>query len=251
VSWRRALPALLLGLALVLAPAGTASAAPILDSADATELASTLAEASQAQGGICYGWQVEVTDPEGADGNEVGSSAGAGKAVDTVLCRSYVVLSALVTYTSELSESEDSASWRLQTSFAELSSGDLDRFGNPDDLLGDNDDARLFDTVKALPLLVSDKGLAPPIQLDASTEPVPEAAGLTGTPGNDRLRAHAAVIVLLVILVIAAVVTFIVLLFIRPRREQRRPPPGRPQQAQGPPRQPPYGTQPRGQTWRR
>ena len=94
MSWRRALPALPLGLALVLAPAGTASAAPILDSADATELASTLAEASQAQGGICYGWQVEVTDPEGADGNEVGSSAGAGKAVDTVLCRSYVVLSA-------------------------------------------------------------------------------------------------------------------------------------------------------------
>jgi hypothetical protein len=251
VTRRRVLPAVLLGLALGLAPAGPASAVPILESADATELASTLTEASQAQGGICYGWQVEVTDPDGAGGTEVGSSAGAGKAVDTVICRSYVVLSALVTYTSEFSESEDSASWRLQTSFAELSSSDLDRFGNPEDLLGDNDDVRLFDTVKALPLLVSDKGLAPPIQLEASTEPVPEAAGLTGTPANDRLRANAAVIVLLVILIVTAVVTFIVLLFIKPRRDQWRPPPGRPQRAWGPPPQPPDGNQPRGQTWRR
>ena len=68
---RRALPALLLGLALVVVPAGAASAVPILDSADATELASTLAEASQAQGGICYGWHVQINDETAGSDDEV------------------------------------------------------------------------------------------------------------------------------------------------------------------------------------
>jgi hypothetical protein len=246
VTRRRALLAVLLGLALGLAPAGPASAAPILDGADATELASTLAEASRAQGGICYGWHIQVDDEAAGSDDEVGSSAGAGQPVDTSSCRSHVVLTGLIVYTSEYSESEDSASWGLRTSFTQLSDSDLDRFGSASDLLGDNDDVRLFETVKALPLLVSDKGLAPPIQLDANTEPIPAADGLTGSPGNDRLRANAAIIVLLVILVVVAVVAFVVLLLIKPKRDQRRPPP-----LQSQPPQPPYGNQPRGQTWRR
>ncbi len=72
----RRLATLAAAVALLGAPA-VAAALPLLPSADAEELAATLAEAEAVQG-VCFSWYIEIEDSSGGglSGIEAGSSRG-------------------------------------------------------------------------------------------------------------------------------------------------------------------------------
>ena len=183
-------------LALVLAiaaPAGPAGAVPILDSVDAEELVRELAEATAVQG-ICYGWRVAVRDDSGTyTGTDVGSSLGVGIAAEgDRACPRFIVFRADLHYTSESSESEDSASFLV---FANVGGGpddrDLRRVGVTEgSLLGSKDDLGLINAVQALPALVAEKRLAPAVPADATEGTIPAADRPTNRPGSDWARAY-------------------------------------------------------------
>ena len=184
---------ILLAVALsVLGAAAPAEAVPILDPADAQELAQELAEAAEVQG-ICYGWQVDVRDDSGTStGRDVGSSRGVGLPVPDVSCPRFVVFQADVHYTSESSESEDSASFLIFTNVggAPLES-DLRRVGvDGASLLGAKDDLALINAVQALPALMAERGLAPVVPAEPTEGTIPEADFPTNRPGSDWSRAY-------------------------------------------------------------
>lgn len=213
---RATLLALLLGL-LLAAPAG---AVPILDDADATELAATLAKARAAQG-VCYGWVVDVEDQSGVEGGQdLGADTGAGEAVDTN-CPKWVELQGSVTYTCESCESEDSAGIRVESNFGGApTDADLEGLGLvADDLTGDNGDVVLTNMVGALPLITASNGAAAPVPVATGAdvdEPAPGDAP-TGAPSTpDWLRESGAVIVFLGLLIGGGVY-----LLIRDRRAKR------------------------------
>ncbi len=182
--------ALLLAVCLAALAPGTAAAAPILDEADAAELAQALAEATEEQD-VCYGWEVQVDDQGGGlSGIEGGSSQGPGRLLDPASCARYAVLLGRVTYTSEMSESEDSAQIGIDSNLSrpptvdDLAGLELDA----SDLLSETDDISLIDMVGALPLLVAEHGEGPFIAFEPRTEPLAPGDGPTGTPGSDWLR---------------------------------------------------------------
>ena len=184
---------ILLAVALsVLGAAAPAEAVPILDPADAQELAQELAEAAEVQG-ICYGWEVDVRDDSGiSTGRDVGSSRGVGLPAPDVSCPRFVVFQADVHYTSESSESEDSASFLIFTNVggAPLES-DLRRVGvDGASLLGSKDDLALINAVQALPALMAERGLAPVIPAEPTEGTIPEADFPTNRPGSDWSRAY-------------------------------------------------------------
>ena len=186
--------AVVLGLGLVLlAPAAPAGAVPILDPLDAQELVQELAEATAVQG-ICYGWRVAVSDDSGTfTGTDVGSSRGVGvPAEGDRACPRFVVFRADLHYTSESSESEDSASFHV---FANVGGGpddrDLRRAGvTEDSLLGSKDDLGLINAVQALPALVAERRLAPPVAADATEGTIPATDRATNRPGSDWTRSY-------------------------------------------------------------
>jgi hypothetical protein len=187
----RRLTALAAAAALVVAPA-SASALPLLSPADAEELAVVLADAEEAQG-ICYGWQVRIDDDSGGpSGTDVGSSRGPGVPVDryTEGCARYAVVIGSITYTSESSESEDSAALDVDTNLGEpVSDGGLERLGlTGGDLLGGGDDVSLINMASALPLLAAESGAAPYIPYQANTTPLQAGEVPTGSPGSDWWR---------------------------------------------------------------
>ena len=188
----RRLAALAAAAALLAAPAG-AAALPLLAPADAEELAVVLADAEEAQG-ICYGWYVEIDDDSGSGlgGVEVGSSRGPGVPVNqyTVGCRKYAVVTGSIRYTSESSESEDSAGISVDTDLGQpVSSGGLERLGlTGGDLLGGGDDVSLINMAGALPLLAAESGAAPYVPYQANTGPLRAGEGPTGSPGSDWWR---------------------------------------------------------------
>lgn len=172
---------------LLLATPGTATADVIFDPADADELAASLAEAYADQG-VCYGWQVTVNDVSTTD-ESVGSNFGAGKPASSGSCAKTVEFRATITYTSESSESEDSASYDVSSTPAGVTRDDLDALGiDFDALTGDDPDVAVGKAVTALPLLAADKGLADPLSATPDTATPSADAQLTDDPGSDWWR---------------------------------------------------------------
>ncbi len=179
------------GLALGAAPAG---ALPILETADANELANALAEATEDQD-VCYGWKVTVYDyGGGADGVDQGSSRGVGTTGTTADCPRWVIFEATVTYTSASSESEDSASFTIRSNIpAAPTSSDLRSTGiSEKGLLGSSDDQVVANAALLLPALMAEQGLAEPISLEPNTQALPASDRATGTPGSDWMRKYGA-----------------------------------------------------------
>jgi hypothetical protein len=189
----RRLAALAAAAALLAAPAG-AAARPLLDSADASELAAMLAEAQEEQG-ICYGWYVEVQDDDHYSASGVDQGSGPGGPLATFDrsapgCERYAVLVARIHYTSESSESDDSARLSVDTNLGPpVSNRGLERLGlTGGDLLGSGDDTSLINMVGALPLLAAESGAAPFVPYEPNTAPLMAGERPTGSPGSDWWR---------------------------------------------------------------
>ena len=182
------------GLAVLIGAAPPAGALPVLEATDANELAQALAEATEDQD-VCYGWEVTVNDyGGGADGVDQGSSLGVGTSANTTECPRWVIFEARITYTSQASESEDSASFAVSTNVPGApGSGDLRQNGiSEGGLLGARDDEVVANATLLLPALMAEKGLAEPISLEANTQALPAEDRATGTPGSDWLRKYGA-----------------------------------------------------------
>lgn len=200
-AWR-AVP---LGLLIAVSgPLGAAEARPILDTAHAEEVAGQLAEATAVQG-ICYGWQVRIQDDDGTFGGiEAGSSRGVGLPAEHPSCPRFMVFRADLHYTSASSESSDSASFFV---FTNVTGGpdeqDLRRVGvSGEALLGDKDDLAIANAVLALPTLVAERRLAPPVPAVVTEGTIPAVDRPTGRPGSDWIRAYGAFVLLSVALVV-------------------------------------------------
>ena len=185
----RALVPIGLSALLLLAAPAAASADAIFDPADGDDLAATLAEATAAQD-ICYGWNVQVDDAVSGRSESVGSDKGYGVPVDTSSCASgYVRLDVSITWTSESSESEDSASWNVDSSTGGPTRADMEGLDlDWDGLTGDDPDVVIGNAVAALPLLAVDKGIGQPIEAAPETGAAPADAALTDDPGSDWFR---------------------------------------------------------------
>jgi len=211
--------AALLGCVLLLAVPTPASADVIFDPADADELAAVLAEAYADQD-VCYGWDVTV-DNVGIEEQSVGSNFGAGKTVDSGSCRASVVFAANITYTAESSESEDSASYSVWSTPADVTSADLDSLDlDFDELKGENPDAVIGKAVVALPLLAADKGMAKPLSATPDTATAPADAQLTDNPGSDWWRDRGGMVIWALILMAASGV--LIWAILRMNRRYRR-----------------------------
>ena len=190
----------------MLAAPGVASADVIFDPADADELVATLAEAYDAQG-VCYGWSISV-DNEGVPEQSVGSNLGAGRSVSDGGCDKSVELQASISWTSESSESEDSASYQVVSTPSGPTTADLDDLDiiSEDGLVGDDVDVDVYKAVAALPLLAADAGVASAIE--ASPAPESEAAGgaPTNSPGSDFWRESGMLLLWGAVLLLAGVV---------------------------------------------
>lgn len=185
----------LVAVCAMVVPARPAGALPILDPGDAAELANTLADATEEQD-ICYGWVVTVNDENVFSGPtfDRGSSLGPDTDPFAAECTPSVVFVADLVYTSELSEAADSADFRVQSTLSiDFDADDLRKFGvSGAALLGDADDRALMAAVSALPALVAEAGLAPPVPVEETTGTIPAADGPTGGGGSDRLRNYGA-----------------------------------------------------------
>lgn len=179
--------AVALVLPLLLAAPGTATADVIFDPADADDLAATLADAYTQQN-VCYGWDVTV-DNVGMTESVVGSNFGAGKSISSGDCDKSVEFQATITYTSESSESEDSASYDVTSNPTGVTRDDLDSLGiDFDGLTGEDPDVPIGKAIVALPLLAADAGLADPIVATPDTAEPAADAQLTDDPGSDFWR---------------------------------------------------------------
>ena len=198
--WAAVLAASACTAAALLGGALPAGAVPVLEAADATELAQSLAEAMEDQD-VCYGWDVTVYDyGGGGDGVDRGSSLGVGTTADgnegANACRRWVIFEATLTYTSAASEAEDSASFSVYSNVPGApTSADLRANGITESaLLGENDDLAVANAALLLPALMAEKGLAEPIALEANTQALPAGDRATGTPGSDWLRKYGAAV---------------------------------------------------------
>lgn len=205
---------------LLLAGPATASADVIFDPADADDLAATLAEATAAQD-ICYGWNVQVSDQSSSDSESVGSDRGAGVAVDTMSCSKYVVLDVYITWTSESSESEDSASYDVTSSAGGPTRSDLDGLElDWDGLTGEDPDVVIGNAVAALPLLAADKDMGKAIEAAPASGDAPADASLTDDPGSDWFRNNGGTMLWGLGLLLAGGVFFLWVFRSRPRKPE-------------------------------
>lgn len=187
---------------LVLAGTGPAHALPILDAVDAQELAQELAEATAVQG-ICYGWDVTVDDAAGTySGVDMGSSRGVG--IPAQACDQWMVFRAFLTYTSESSETEDSATFGVTSNvMGAPGEQDLRVVGiDGDALLGATDDLAIVNAVRSLPALAAERGLVPPLILERNTDAIPPVDRPTPGTGSDWTRTYGEFILLAVLLLI-------------------------------------------------
>lgn len=163
---------------------------PILDPADADELAAELNEVAAVQG-ICYGWQVTVRDEQaGTTSVDLGSSRGVGERVQDPSCRQWMIFDAALTYTPSDSESEDSATFRVLSNVSDApTDADLRRIGiTGNELLGPEDDLAVINATLALSTLAAERGLAPAVPLEPNSGDIPATDGPTGRPGSDWTR---------------------------------------------------------------
>jgi hypothetical protein len=208
-------------LALLLAAPATASADVIFDPADAEDLAAVLAEAHKEQG-VCYGWQVTVSDPYSGTSESVGSNFGAGEPIPSSNCTKTVRFTADITYTSESSEAEDSASYDVTSNPYGVTRADLDDLGiDFGGLTGEDPDVAIGNAVTALPLLAADKGLAKPLSAAPATGEAPADAQLTDNPGSDWWR-NSGGMVIWALIVLAAGAVFAWFVLWSHRRQRRR-----------------------------
>jgi outer membrane biosynthesis protein TonB len=187
---RRGRVAAVVAALLLLACPATASADVIFDPADAEELAAVLEEAAEGQD-VCYGWDVVVDDAVAGRDTSVGSNFGAGESLDTAgdSCETKVQFTAFITYTSESSESEDSATFDVVSTPRGPTTDDLNNLDlGLDGLTGENVDAVVAKAVAALPLLAADAGVADPIEASPAPEAEAADAQLTDSPGSDFWR---------------------------------------------------------------
>lgn len=219
--------AALIAVALVaLALPAPAAAVPLLDSADATELAQSLADAT-AQQGVCYGWRVTVDDQyEGMSGIDTGSNAGPRIPANADgRCRRTVLLTGTVTYTCASCEAEDSSSVSLTSFPGGPSRDDLSELGlRIDDLHAEDGDAVLANLVGALPLVTASKGAAAPVAGDVNRAPIPRADRATSGPSSPDWLRESWPWLVLCLMVIAAGAVLLVGQFIHQPPEKRRPP---------------------------
>jgi hypothetical protein len=217
-------------------------AEPILAPDDAAELANALADATAEQD-VCYGWVVTVNDNwEGRySGADVGSNGGVGITVDDLAyCSRWVEFVATITYTPESSEAEDDASFSVVSNFTDIDPGTLGDLGIDEGaLLGDNDDLAIYNATAALPVLVADAGLAPPVTAEPATTAPPANDRLTGSPGSDFLRTYGPRLALAAVLLVAGAALLGYLLIVERRRPPASPPtPRTPPRPPKPPRPP-------------
>lgn len=178
----------------------------LIDAADRVELASTLAEATE-ESGVCFGYVVRLGGSGASDREETLSNAGPDR--QPTSCQGgTVLLQVSLTYTSESSESEDSASYSIATDVPGLTSSlatkrvkDLSDVDD-DDLLGDKDDLALRNLTAALPLILDG---AEPAELAAPAAQAPNGDRLTGSPGSDWMRENGLGIGVAFVLLIVAV----------------------------------------------
>ena len=217
--------AALLATLLVAAPASAAN--PVLDPEDDAEVAAALAEATEVQD-VCYGYVLAVDDGDTGEwgGTYAASSAGEGvRAAEADDCDDGVVeLVARITYTSDFSEAEDSASWDLVSDVPGLSISDVEGQGlSAGDLLDDGASAAtLQNAVLSLPRLAAEQAGLQPVVLEPNASPLPEGAQPTGTPGSDWLREN---LVLLALSVGAVLAVLVALVAAFPRGRGGRPAP--------------------------
>lgn len=187
--------AVLTTIVFLLIAAAPARAVPLLDRADADELAQTLADATEQQG-VCYGWRVDVQDGSGGpSGVDVGSNRGVDQPVDQPVdprCAKVVEVQGAVRYTCESCESEDSSGYSVSSNFeGGPTDGDLEALGLAEGSLKNEDgDVTLINLVGALPLIVASKGTASAIVPTDDAAPAPGDKP-TGSPVvPDVLREH-------------------------------------------------------------
>ncbi|MBX7160184.1 MAG: hypothetical protein K1X95_07820 [Acidimicrobiia bacterium] len=235
------------GLALAVPAAGQTSGPPttepkaIIGGDDATDLAATLARATEVQG-VCYGWEVNVDGATSA--SSVGSNAGAGKSVGEN-CPSKVVFVASITYTSESSESEDKAAITVEAPAGGPTTDDLVRLGiTPAALLGDGATDTVYNGTAVLPMLMAEKGLAPVVP-PRTEGAVPADAQVDESPGDDFVRTNGLPLLILGGLVLLGLVILVWALLSRDRKRggdaPAKPttgPPAPPQPAVPPPQGP-------------
>ena len=234
--------------AVVLLLASPAAAAnPVLDAEGDADVVDALEQAQQVQG-VCYGYALDVLDGDTGEfgGTFAASSLGEGVPASTAAdgaCPDGVVeLQVSITYTSDFSEAEDDASWRLlSTVGGDLSIADVEQLTGigADDLLDDSaSETALLNTVLSLPVLASERAGLPPVLLEENTAALPADARATDTPGSDWLRQHTSLLALCVLAVLSGLVALAVSL-----RQPRRVSTGRlrtfgPTRAPAPPRRP-------------
>ena len=200
---------LLAGLLGIATPA-PATASPVLDEADAVELAQALAEATAVQD-VCYGWRVDLRDDSGGpSGEDVGSSQGPDVALDPAACEKWVLLEGAIHYTSEASDFEDEAGMRIASNLTPApTEADLRQLGVAGSLTDEDNDVVLLNMVEALPLAVASNGQAPYVPFETAETPVAGQGEPTGTPGSDVLRQWWPLIVLCVLAILAGVVMLV------------------------------------------
>ncbi len=198
--------ALLVAAALATLAAASPAHAAILAEEDAAELANALAEATFEQK-VCYGWAFQVSDnwTGEEDGPEVGSNFGPGIPVDPSRpeCeKGVVVLAGTIAYTSEMSESEDSAAWEIQSTLPDPPRIEqLEDLGySTDGLLGDDNDLAIINPTGALPSLVAERGVAAPIPFETSAREPGVSGEPTNRPGSDFLRQNGSLLAICALL---------------------------------------------------
>lgn len=187
---------------------------PVLDAEGDADVVAALAEATEVQD-VCYGYQLSVSD--GGSGQFTGQYSVSSLGVEVPATSSdqcsdgAVVLVAAITYTSQLSEAEDRAAWRLESSFPGVTIDDVEELGlsSGDLLKDDKSETTLLNAVLALPRLVSESSDVPPVLLDENTSALPPDARPTDTPGSDWLRENGYLLLFCVLLVIGGVALFL------------------------------------------
>jgi hypothetical protein len=179
-------------LTLVLLVAATAPAHATIEEAERRDLVDLVDEAV-AQQNVCYGWDLTIDDASGVDSGRseamvipqddstaISNVGVAGREP----CSRSVVLVVNVIYTSESSESPDTANWQLDGILERSSTGlELDQ-----QRLVDDPAYEIYQTLGKLPGLVAEAGLAPFVDLQVNEQPLAPDQALSGSPTPDWMR---------------------------------------------------------------
>ena len=205
--------------AVTLSIASGAAAGPVIDDADAIELANALVEATE-EHGICYGWDVSIDD-QGTPRSDVGSNLGPGVSVHDERCERYIVLTVSLSWTSESSEAEDSATFDVRSNVPGAPRrADLEGIGITSARLLSSDDITVYNATLALPALASEAGLGPALELEQNTETIPNGHRPDGVD-SDWLRQYGWVVATFGIFILGGVLWLVYEIVVRPNNLHR------------------------------